>query len=218
GPGPGASRCRLLRGAASGRAGAAIGGAGVRCRGQVAELGTGGVQCGLGALGAAALQVGELVAGLQLGVVGGVQGVAFAGGVGAGALDLGAGADLGLAGAGDLGVGADAYRCRVFGRLAGLLLAGVSVGTGSGDRRSGGGAGGRGVVAGRCCLVQGLPGACLGVLLQAAGGLQGFDRGLQFLVGFGGLGVRGGGSGLGAAAGGVGGGELRADMLRVELG
>lgn len=45
------------------------------------RLAAGGIECGLGAFGAVAVQVGELAAGLQLGVVSGVQGVAFAGGV-----------------------------------------------------------------------------------------------------------------------------------------
>jgi len=186
------------------------------------RLAAGGIECGLGAFGAVAVQVGELAAGLQLGVVGGVQGVAFAGGVRAGALGLGAGVCLGLAGAGDLGLGADPRRRRVIGGLAGLLLAAAGFGAGGGDRRLGIGLGGGdrrvGAGAGGCCLSLGLPGACLGGLLQVAGGFQGFHGGVQFLVSLGGLGVRDGGGCLSATAAGVGVGQLRADLCRVEPG
>ena len=177
---------------------------------------------GLGAFGAVAVQVGELMAGLQLGGVGGVQGVAFAGGVRAGTLSLRAGVCFGLACAGDLGLGADPRCRRVVGGLAGLLLAGPGFRAGGGDRRLRIGPGGSdrrvGVCAGGCSLSLGLPGVCLGGLLQAAGGFQGFQGGLQFLVGFGGLGVRDDGSCLSAAAAGVAVGQLRADLGRVEPG
>ena len=200
GPGPAAPGGRL-------RAGVCV----VCCGGSRVRLAAGGIECGLGAFGAFAVQVGELAAGLQLGVVSGVQGVAFAAGVRAGTLGLGAGVCLGLAGAGDLGLGADPHRCRVIGGLAGLLLAAAGFGAGGGDRRVGAGAGG-------CCLSLGLPGACLGGLLQVAGGFQGFQGGVQFLVSLGGLGVRDGGGCLSATAAGVGVGQLRADLCRVEPG
>ena len=166
------------------------------------------------------MQVGELPAGLQLGGVSSVQGLTFAGGVGAGASGLLAGAGLGLAGAGDLGLGADAGRCRVVGGVAGLLLAGSGFGTGGGDRCFRAGAGGadrRGGI-GRCGCGAGfgMAGACPGRLLQAAGGVEGLEGGLQFLAGFGGLGVRDDGGCLGTAPAGVGISELRADMRRVE--
>jgi len=180
------------------------------CCGAV-RLGAGGIERGLGAFGAVAVQVGELAAGVQLGVVGGVQGVTFAGGVRAGTLGLRAGVGFGLAGAGDLGLGADPRRRRVVGGLAGLLLAGAGFGAGGGDRRVGAGAGG-------CCLSLGAAGACFGGLLQAAGGFQGFEGGLQFLVSFGGLGVRDDGCCLGATTACVGVGQLRADLCRVEPG
>jgi hypothetical protein len=149
------------------------------------------------------VQVGELPARLQLGGVSSVQGLTFAGGVGAGAPGLLAGAGLGLAGAGGLGLVADARRCRVAGGVAGLLLARSGLGAGGGDRRFRAGAGSadrRGGI-GRCGCGTGfgMAGACLGRLLQPAGSVEGLDGGLQFLAGFGGLGVRDDGSCLGAA-------------------
>ncbi len=79
------------------------------------------------------------------------------------------------------------------------------------DRRVSAGAGG-------CCLSLGLPGACLGGLLQVAGGFQGFQGGVQFLVSLGGLGMRDGGGCLSATAAGVGVGQLRADLCPVSQG
>jgi len=166
------------------------------------------------------VQVGELPAGLQLGGVSSVEGLTFAGGVGAGAPGLLAGAGLGLAGAGGLGLVAVAGGCRVVGGVAGLLLARGGFGAGGGDRRFRAGAGSadrRGGI-GRCGCGTGfgMAGACLGRLLQPAGSVEGLDGGLQFLAGFGGLGVRDDGSCLGAAPAGVRVSELRADMRRVE--
>ena len=108
----------------------------------------------------------------------------------------------------------------LLGGVAGLLLAGSGFGTGGGDRCFRAGAGGadrRGGI-GRCGCGAGfgMAGACPGRLLQAAGGVEGLEGGLQFLAGFGGLGVRDDGGCLGTAPAGVGISELRADMRRVE--
>ena len=72
----------------------------------MAPAGAFGVELLLGAFGAGAFGGGERGDGLELGLVLLAEGAAFAGGVGADAVCLGAGVGLGLAGAGDLGVGA----------------------------------------------------------------------------------------------------------------
>jgi hypothetical protein len=71
----------------------------------VAAVGAFGFQELLGALGAGALGGGQRGDGLELGVVLLAEGVAFAGGVLAGAAGLGAGVSLGLAGAAGLCAG-----------------------------------------------------------------------------------------------------------------
>jgi len=72
--------------------------------GEGATVGAFGFELGFGAFGAGAFGVGERLGRGELGLVVLVEGVAFAGGVGADPVCFGAGVGFGLAGAADLGV------------------------------------------------------------------------------------------------------------------
>ena len=191
----------------------------------MAAIGAFGLEQLLGAFSAGAFGGGERGDGVELGLVLLAEGVAFAGGVGADAVCLGAGVGLALAGAEDLGVGAAGglgcvvafagAACRFglgradlpgcLGSRGGDLGGGVAAGLGGRGRGvlgfqagSGGfGPGGAGVVAGR---------------------VEGFGQDLGPGFGFGGAGLGGHGGCLGAAPRGLGLGDLRPDPGRVQGG
>ena len=184
GPGPAA----LLAGRGVGIAGRRV----RPGRGTEKVLGAFGVDLMFSAFGASTLCCDDLLGGVQLRVIAGGEGVTFAGRVGAGAFDLGAGVGFSLAGAGGFGAGVllDALglldRCS---RGMAVLFGGA---LGGGD--------GRGGVGGGFCLVCGVlvtgggqvraGGGCLGGLLGCvlfrgvqvpAGGFERFARGLGFV-------------------------------------
>ncbi len=133
-------------------------------------VGAFGVEQLLGAFGAGAFGGGERRDGVELGLVLLTQGAAFASGVGADAVCLGAGVGLGLAGADGLGVGAAGGLGRV------VAFAGAPGGLGLG------GAYLPGCLGLRCGDLRGGVAACL-----PERGLGGLGPGLG--GGFGGLGV-----------------------------
>ena len=197
--------------------------------GELAAVGAFGFELGFGSLGAGSFGVGEGALGFELGVVAFAEGVAFAGGVLAGALGLGAGVGFGLAGAAGLGAGCGAgVACggeRVVAlalepggvaECGGGLLAGAVLG--GGDFLRGAAAelvqfGGEGAGCFRGLACGGFRGA-----LVVAGGGEGFGEGLGFRFGLGLAGAGGDGGRLGAAAAGLGVGDLGADAGGVQAG
>ena len=181
-----------------------------------------GFELGFGSFSAGSFGAGEGALGFELGGVAFAEGVAFAGGVLAGALGLGAGVGFGLAGAADLGAGGGAGVACGGECVVALALEPGGVAAGGGGLLAGAVLGGgdflRGVAAE---LVQfggegagGFRGlACRGFrgVLVVAGGGEGFGEGPGFCFGFGLAGLRGDGGGLGAAPGGLGVGDVGAD-------
>jgi len=138
------------------------------------------VELALGVLCAGALGVGEGLDGVQLGGAGGGLGVAFAGGVGADVVVFGARVGFGLPGPADLGVG-------VVAGLGGLGQRGIAFGAGGVTLLACLAGSGAGLAAdlgdlGLCLVTDGLRavGGSVGV---SAGGVGGFQRGLDVVPG-----------------------------------
>ena len=191
----------------------------------MAPVGALGLQQLLGALGAGALGGGERGDGVQLCLVLVAEGVAFAGGVGAGPVGLGAGVGFGLPGAAGLGVGTPGGLDRLVtfaGGLASFGLRGADLpgglGPGGGDVAGCVAAGLLGRGCGGSGFLAGGGGGGLGGADVLAGCLQGLGQGLGLGGGFAGAGPGGDGGGFGAAAGGLGLGDLGPDPGRVQAG
>ena len=101
--------------------------------GELSVVGSFGLELGFGAFSAGAFGAGECALGVELGGVAVAEGVAFAGGVVAGALGFVAGVGLGLAGPADLGVGGGAGVAGGGGCFVAFTLAACGFGSGGGD-------------------------------------------------------------------------------------